>query len=291
MLRTKSRLTPYLFIAPLVALMLFVLGYPLFRIFDFSFRQVRGVSGPWIGLRNYRLVLGQPLFQDTVLHNIQLLIGVPIIVAVSLIVGLILYGQVRGWRTYRAIVFVPYVLSVPVVAVVLKVVFQFNGPFNEVLRTAHLDAFALDWIGSSALALWTVLGVIIWRELGFGIVLMLAGLLNLDDNVLEAAEVDGANWWQRLRRVVLPQMAPVVEFYIVVSVITMLAAVFSYIFMISSGRGGPGTSTMVTELYVFNAVFRNSLPGVASAVAVLLFLVSATAIFFLFRLRRRSEAR
>jgi ABC-type sugar transport system permease subunit len=289
MLGTRSRLTPYLFVAPLVLLMLFVFGYPLLRILDFSFRQVRGVSGPWIGVRNYRLVLGQPLFQDSVLHNIQLLVGVPIIIAISLIVAVILYGQIRAWRTYRAVVFVPYVLSVPIVAVVLKVVFQFNGPFNEVLRAGRLDAFALDWIGSSALALWTVLGVITWRELGFGIVLMLAGLLTLDENVLEAAEVDGANWWQRLRHVVLPQMAPIVEFYIVILVITMLAAVFSYIYMISSGRGGPGTATMVTELYVFNSLFRNSLPGVASAVAVMLFLASAVAIIALFRLRRRSE--
>ena len=82
-------------------------------------------------------------------------------------------------------------------------------------------------------------------------------------------------------------MAGVIEFYVVVSVITMLAAVFSYIYMI--GRGGPGTSTMVLELYIFNALTRNSLPGVASAVSVMLFIVSTALIFAMFYLRREAR--
>jgi ABC-type sugar transport system permease subunit len=111
-------------------------------------------------------------------------------------------------------------------------------------------------------------------------------LLSLDEEILEASQLDGAGWWQRLWFVILPQMKGVIEFYAVVSFITMIAAVFSYIFMISSGRGGPGTSTMVLELYIFNAVFRNSLPGIASAVSVMLFLVSLLLISILFYLRR-----
>lgn len=287
MIRTQSRFTPYLFMAPVILLLTFVFGYPLVRNFDFSFRQIRGTTGPWVGFRNYELVLGQELFQDAVKHNLQLLLGVPVIVTISFVMGVILVGQARGRQTYRTLLFMPYILSIPVVAVVLKAVFQFNGPVNDVLRNLGAQELALDWIGSSDIALWTVLLVIIWRELGFGIVLMLAGLLNLDASVLEAAEIDGANWWQRLRYVILPQMASVIEFYVVIGVITMLSAVFAYIYMISAGRGGPGTSTMVTELYVFNALFRNSLPGVAAAVSVMMFVVAAGAIFVLFRLRAR----
>jgi ABC-type sugar transport system permease subunit len=129
--------------------------------------------------------------------------------------------------------------------------------------------------------------VIIWREAGLGIILFLARLLSLDEEILEAAELDGASWWQRVRYVILPQMTGVIEFYVVVSLITMLAAVFSYIYMI--GRGGPGTSTMVLELYIFNFLTRNSLPGVASAVSVMLFVVSVALIFVMFRLRRSAR--
>jgi ABC-type sugar transport system permease subunit len=284
---TQSRLVPYLYIAPLLLLLAFVFGYPLVRIFEFSFKMVRGIDGPWIGLRNYQLVLGQDLFWESVLHNLQLLLAIPAMVVISLIVSVLLYERVAGWRLYRIIVFVPFVLAIPIIAVVMKRMFQFSGPVNEVLRWLSLDFLALDWIGSSDVALWTVMILIVWRESALGIILFLARLLSLDESMIEAAKIEGANWWQRLRYIILPQMRGVIEFFVVVSVITMLAAVFAYVFVMGGGRGGPGTATMVVELYIFNALIRTSLPGIASAASVLLFLVSVLLIFPLFRARRR----
>jgi ABC-type sugar transport system permease subunit len=280
-------LVPYLYIAPLMLLLAFVFGYPLVRIFEFSFKMVRGIDGPWIGLRNYQLVLGQDLFWESVLHNLQLLLAIPAMVVISLIVSVLLYERIAGWRLYRIIVFVPFVLAIPIIAVVMKRMFQFSGPVNEVLRWLSLDFLALDWIGSSDVALWTVMILIVWRESALGIILFLARLLSLDESMIEAAKIEGANWWQRLWYIILPQMRGVIEFFVVVSVITMLAAVFAYVFVMGGGRGGPGTATMVVELYIFNALIRTSLPGIASAASVLLFLVSVLLIFPLFRARRR----
>ena len=285
----SSRLPPYLYVLPLVALLAFVFGYPLLRIFEFSFKMVRGIDGPWIGLRNYQLVLGQSLFWESVLHNLQLLLAIPVMVAISLIVSVLLSERVAGWKLYRIIVFVPFVLAIPIVAVVMKRMFQFSGPVNELLRWMSLDFMALDWIGSSDVALWTVMILIIWRESALGIILFLARLLSLDESVIEAAKIDGANWWHRLWHIILPEMRGVIEFYVVISVITMLAAVFSYIYIMGGGRGGPGTSTEVVELYIFNALIRSSLPGIASAASVMLFLVTGVLIFLLFRVRRRAE--
>ena len=284
---SQSRLVPYLYIAPLLLLLAFVFGYPLVRIFEFSFKMVRGIDGPWIGLRNYQLVLGQDLFWESVLHNLQLLLAIPAMVVISLIVSVLLYERIAGWRLYRIIVFVPFVLAIPIIAVVMKRMFQFSGPVNEVLRWLSLDFLALDWIGSSDVALWTVMILIVWRESALGIILFLARLLSLDESMIEAAKIEGANWWQRLWYIILPQMRGVIEFFVVVSVITMLAAVFAYVFVMGGGRGGPGTATMVVELYIFNALIRTSLPGIASAASVLLFLVSVLLIFPLFRARRR----
>jgi ABC-type sugar transport system permease subunit len=168
--------------------------------------------------------------------------------------------------------------------------FQFSGPVNELLRWMSLDFMALDWIGSSDVALWTVMILIIWRESALGIILFLARLLSLDESVIEAAKIDGAGWWHRLWHIILPEMRGVIEFYVVVSVITMLAAVFSYIYIMGGGRGGPGTSTEVVELYIFNALIRSSLPGIASSASVLLFLVTGLLIFLLFKVRQRAEA-
>src|SRR5690606_8373780 len=186
MIHTRNPITPYLFIAPLVLLLLLIFGYPLVQIFDFSFRRIRGIEGPWVGLENYQLILNQPLFQEADRHNLQLLIAVPIIILLSLVIAVVLYDRVPGWRIYRTIVFIPYILAVPIVAVVLKKFFQFDGPFNETLRLVGLETFALDWLGSPDIALWTIMSVIIWREVGFGIVLMLARLLSLDEEMLEA---------------------------------------------------------------------------------------------------------
>ena len=285
----SSRAAPYLYVLPLVALLLFVFGYPLVRIFEFSFKMVRGIDGPWIGLRNYELILSQSVFWESVLHNLQLLLAIPVMVIVSLLVSVLLYERVAGWRFYRIIVFVPFVLAIPIIAVVMKRMFQFNGPVNEILRWLSLDFMALDWIGSSDVALWTVIILIVWRESALGIILFLARLLSLDESMIEAAKLEGASWWQRVWYIILPQMRGVIEFYVVISIITMLAAVFAYVFIIGGGRGGPGTATMVVELYIFNALIRTSLPGIASAASVLLFLVSVLLIFPLFRARRRAR--
>lgn len=288
-MRQGSSLAPYLYILPLVALLGFVFGYPLVRIFEFSFKMVRGVDGPWIGLRNYQLVLGQPLFWEAVRHNLQLLLAVPFMVGGSLLIAVVLHERMAGWKLYRSVLFLPYILAVPIIAVVMKKIFQFNGPMNDLLRFLGLDFLALDWIGSSDVALWTVMLLIIWRESALGIILFLARLLSLDESLVESAKLDGASWWQRLVYVIVPQMKVVIEFYLVVSVITILSSVFAYVYMIGGGRGGPGTSTTVIELYIFNALIRTSLPGIASAVSVLLFLVSLLLIVPLFLVRRSAN--
>ena len=285
----SRRLTPYVYVAPLIGLLAFVFGYSVLRMVEFSFKMVRGIDGPWIGWRNYELVLGQGLFWESVRHNLLLLLAIPVMVAIALGISLLLYERLRGWKLVRTLVFVPYILAIPIVAVVMKQMFQFSGPVNEVLRWLSLDFMALDWIGSGDVALWTVMVLIIWRESALGIILFLSRLLSLDEALVEAARLDGAKWWQRAWYVVIPQMRGVIEFYVVISVITMLSAVFAYVYIMGGGRGGPGTSTMVVELYIYNALVRTSLPGIAAAVSVMLFTVSLGLIWVLFALRRRSE--
>src|SRR5688572_33403949 len=103
----SSRLTPYLYVMPLLVLLAFVFGYPLVRIFEFSFKMVRGIDGPWIGLRNYELVLNQPLFWESVRHNMMLLVAVPFMVAWSLLIAVVLYERMKGWKLYRVMLFMP----------------------------------------------------------------------------------------------------------------------------------------------------------------------------------------
>ena len=289
-MRRTAWYVPYLYVLPLVALLGFVFGLSLIRLVEFSFKQVRGIDGPWIGLRNYELVLGQPLFWESVRHNLQLFLAIPVMVAIALVLALLLHERMRGWRIHRTILFLPYILAIPIIAVVMKQMFQFSGPVNGILSALSLDFLVLDWIGSAEVALWTVMGLIIWRETALGVILFLSRLMALDESLTEAARLEGASWAQRAWYVQLPQMRGVIEFFTVISIITMLSAVFAYVYVIGGGRGGPGTATMVIELYIFNALIRTSLPGIAAAVSVMLFAVSLALIWALFVLRRRSVA-
>ena len=279
MLRTRPWV-PYLYVAPATALLALIFAYPIVKVIDFSTRLIRGSTGPRVGTLNYRLVFEDPTFRDAAKHSALLLLAVPVLLFISVVVSVLLYERMRGWKLYRSILFIPYILAVPIVGIVASYLFSLNGVVNSILRGMGLDGLALDWLGSERLALWTVMAVIIWREVGFGIILFLARLLSMSEEPLEAARIDGASWWNRLRYVILPELRGTIEFYVVV---------FAYVYTLTSG--GPGTSTTILELYIYNQGLRNSLPGMASAVAVLL--LGATTILigirFWFNSRRSDE--
>jgi ABC-type sugar transport system permease subunit len=277
---------PLLYLAPMGLILLFVYGYPLVRIFDFSMRRIRGASGPFIGLDNYKFVLRNPVFGEAVRHNLFLLIGVPLLTLISLIFASLLFEQPRGWKFYRFSLFLPYILAIPVVGVVLSYMLTLNGALNEILRFLKLDVLALDWIGSPKLALKTLLAIIVWKEAGFGIVLFFARLMSVSEEIYDAARIDGANWWQTLLYITIPQLQIVIEFFAIVSIINLLSWVFSYVYVVT--YGGPGTSTQVMELWIFNKVAHGSPnPGMGAAASVLLFLATIVLIFALLRLRIR----
>jgi ABC-type sugar transport system permease subunit len=289
MIRTKAWV-PYAYLAPAAALLALIFAYPVVRVVDFSTRLIRGASGPYVGLLNYRLVWEDPTFRDALKHSALLLLAVPVLLFLSIVFAVLLYERARGWKVYRTVYFMPYILAVPIVGIVASYIFEFNGALNSMLRGAHLSFVAEDWLGSERWSLFTVGVVIVWREVGFGIILFLARLLTMGDEPLEAARIDGARWWQRLRYVILPELLGTIEFYVVVASITVVAWVFAYVYTMTSG--GPGTSSTVLELYIFNQGFRNSLPGMASAVAVVLLAVTIVSITILFivRARARDEA-
>ena len=284
MLKTRPW-TPYLYVAPALLLIGFVFAYPIARVIDFSLRLIRGNSGPFVGLDNFRLVFDDPTFVAAAKHSALLLLAVPALLVISILVSVLLYERVRGWRIYRSVLFFPYILAVPVVGIVASYLFTLNGVLNTILGGIGIDG--PDWLGNPDVALWTLMFVIVWREVGFGIVLFLARLLTLPEEHIEAARIDGAGWWSRLRYVILPELRGTVEFYAVVAAITMLAWVFGYVYTLTDG--GPGDATTVLELYIYNQGLRNSLPGMASAVAVLL--MGATMLFvgLLFWSRRRAR--
>ncbi len=164
--------------------------------------------------------------------------------------------------------------------------FTLHGVVNDLLAKVGLESLAIDWIGSERYALTTVLIVIVWREVGFGIVLFLARLMSQDEAPLEAARIDGASWFQRLWHVILPELRGTIEFYVVIAATTVLAFAFAYVWTLT--QGGPGDATTTLEVYVYNTGEVQSLPGQAAAVATMLLGVMCVFMALLFWVRRRA---
>jgi ABC-type sugar transport system permease subunit len=271
-------------IAPAILVVLFVFGYSMVELG----RQSLEHKGTWVGLENFRLVVTDPTFQAALQHNARLLLAVPVLVALALLLAVLLFEALRGWRFHRAVVFLPYVLPIPVVAVVFGQILQLNGLLNRGLHGLGLGGIAFDWLGDPGWALWTMTAVIVWKELGFGVILFLARLLSLPTETFEAARIDGATFFRLHRFVTVPQLAGVIPFYVVVEAITMVSWVFNYVYVISNGTGGPGDATQVTELYIYQSAFQYSAPDLAAAAAVILFGATLVLIAAFFRIQRRT---
>jgi len=278
---------PWLYLAPALVMLLAVFGYPIVRLVILSLQRTQAGELGFVGLGNYELLFRDDVFLQAVRNNLKLLLTVPVTVGLALLLAVFLFERILGWRLYRTTLFLPYLLPITAVGLVFSYIFQLSGVLNDFLHAVGLGVLAQDWLGSTTLALPTVMFVIIWKEVGFGVVLFLARLMSVEEELFDAARVDGANWWQLQRHVTIPQLATVIEFFTVISVITVLSWVFGYVFVMTSG--GPGNATMVTELYVYLMGFRYNQMNLAAAVSVLLLLVTGIFIFLELRLRERGD--
>ena len=282
-----QRLRPYLFIAPALIVIAIVFVYPVVEVARLSLLRAGPGGLGFAGLANYASLFRDPIFLRALQNNGLLLIAVPVMLFLGLVLAVLLFERIAGWKLYRSILFMPYILSIPVVGIVFSYIFQLNGILNTALRGLGMDFLAADWLGSSRFALWSVMFVVIWKEFGFGVVLFLARLMSVEEELYEAASLEGASWVQVLFKITIPQLATVIEFYVVIMIITMLSWVFNYVYVMTSG--GPGNATMVAELYIYLEGFRYNLQGIAAAASIVLLGVTAVLIILRSRISERIE--
>jgi putative chitobiose transport system permease protein len=279
-----GRFTPWAYAAPMLIFVGAIFAYPIVTLVRYSLENV-GTSAyvptTYAGFANFRYIFNDSLFVGALENNLTLFLCVPIMVVLSVVLAALLFDRPQGWKIYRTLLFLPYVLSIPVVGVVYSYMFTYNGSANETLRGLGLGFVAKDWLGSTTWALPTIMFVIIWKELGFGVIICLARLMSVNEEYFEAARVDGARWWRRLRHITLPQLVPAIAFYAVVELINMLSWVFAYIYVMT--LGGPQNSTVVSEYYIYEQVFQNNVIGIGAAAGVVL--LGVVAVLILVRLR------
>ena len=285
-MRALGRVTAFdlaLYLAPTLLVVAVVFGYPLVRVVQLSVTR----ADRFVGLENYAALARDEVFRSALAHNARLLLGVPIMIVVAVPVAMLLHQRPPGWRLYRTLIFLPYIVAIPVSGIAIGALVEFRGGLNELLATTGLGSLARDWLGRPETALWVVLAAIVWRELGFGIVLFLARLANVDEALFEAAQLDGASWWQRLRDITVPELRGVISFFAVIEVITVLIWTFAWVYVLT--RGGPAGSTMVVDLYIFQQAIQFRSYGIAAAAAAVLLLLTIGLISIRFALPERED--
>jgi ABC-type sugar transport system permease subunit len=287
-MRNKHKITEIiLFLLPAALIIGFIYFFPLIKVFQYSFARITGATFKYIGLNNYINLFHDPRFLMGLKNNFVLLISVPITLILATFFAVLLYERMAGWKLYRFTLFLPYILAIPVIGVVFGYIFQLNGILNYFLEKLGLQFLARDWFGSSKYAIWTLMFVIIWKELGFSIIMIFARLLSVNQELYEAAEIDGASWIKKHIYITIPQCINVISFLAVILFITMFASVFNYVFTLT--RGGPGTSTIVSEFYIYTTAFRDSNMGLGSAASIILFLIMLALIIAYVKLIGKEE--
>jgi raffinose/stachyose/melibiose transport system permease protein len=231
-----------------------------------------GALSDFTGFHNYRLVLSDPVFRESVLHNViiavlSLLVQLPI----SISVALLLNRRMRGGSFLRLAVFTPYVLSEATTAVLWLLMLAPGGFVDQVLKAVGLRSVVHLWLADPTIVLYSLFAVVTWKYIGFGIILLLAGLQGIPQELREAAAIDGASAWQTTRRITLPLLGPTIRIWIFLSMIGSLQ-LFDIVWIMTIGGPANASSTMVT--YMIENGFRSLEFGYGSAVAVILFIIS-----------------
>jgi len=236
----------------------------------YAFTDWDGVAlhATWIGLRNLREIAGDKFARDAPWHTVELAACFVFFVnAIGLLLALGLNRAVKTRHVLRALFFAPVALSPLAVAYIWKWIFVPEGALNRVLGAAGMSSLERPWLGDPSTALWTVLIVMVWQFTGLAMVLYLAGLQQIPDEIEEAALVDGASGWLRFRKIVLPLLAPAITVSVTLTFIIGMR-VFDQILALTGG--GPFNSTETLSTQVYEQTFPNGRYGYGAAFSVIL---------------------
>jgi len=289
-LRRQQAYYAILFILPGLAVYLIFMVYPFLNTIYLSLTNWNGVAETkdWVGLSNYARMFGDGAVLKSFYNNvIWVILGTILPVVIGLFLALILWSGARASLLFRTLFFLPFILPLVVVGIVWQWLYNpLFGPVNKILDSVGLDQLSRGWLGDSNTALYAVLVAGIWGTFGFVVVVLLAALQNVDVSTVEAAMLDGANWFQRARHIIIPQIGPQLT---MVTSITLIGdfSVFDLIFVMTGG--GPGHASEVLATYTYKAAFVQNQAGYGSALAVLITVLSFVSAVVFVRLRERQR--
>jgi ABC-type sugar transport system permease subunit len=288
-----GRLEVLLMVGPAVAFFVGFVIVPVIMAAYYGFFRWSGF-GPatdFVGLQNYIVIFTDPNFQQALLHNgfiviMSLVLQGPI----AILLALLLNRRMKGQSVIRVLIFVPYVIAEVVVGTGFSLLLSTNGAANGALENLGLGFLQADWLADPSIAIWTLMAILTWKYIGFAVILFLAGLQGIPDELNEAAAIDGASYWQIQRRITLPLLAPTLRIWAFLSIIGALQ-LFDLVYIIWGQYVSSVAGTNTMAIYMV-ATGRNSGNfGYGNAVAVVIFIISlVVALFYQRFVLRRDTA-
>lgn len=289
----RKRLEIVILAGPAIIMFLTFVILPVFLAAYYGFFKWKGFGAPtnFVGLQNYITIFSDQNFLDALKHNgfivvMSLIMQGPAAIAFALLLN----QNIKGRSLIRVLIFVPYVISEVIVGTGWSLMLQYQGAVNDMLRNLGLGGLAVDWIADPNVAIWTLMVIISWKYLGFAVILMLAGMQGIPDELYEAAAIDGASFWKIQRWITLPLLGPTIRVWAFLSIIGSLQ-LFDLVYIIWGQyvSSTAGTSTMATYMVREGRLAGNY--GYGNAVAVVIFVISLVIalLYQRFVLRRDTE--
>ena len=270
----QQRMTPYLFLLPALLILGLTVFWPALQAFYLSFtRYEYDLTQPpqWVGFANFRRLWADPVFWQTLRNTVLYLVGVvPILVFAPLALAILVNQKLRGIHWFRAAYYTPVVISMVVAGIAWKWLYAENGLLNQLLKQLSGSATSgIPWLTSPHLALFSVMAVTVWKGLGYYMVIYLAGLQSIPDNLYEAAAIDGSDGIHKHWDITVPLMKP---YLVLVAVVSAISAtkVFEEVYIMT--QGGPRNSSKTIVYYLYEQAFQNLEMSYACTIGLVLFL-------------------
>jgi raffinose/stachyose/melibiose transport system permease protein len=277
---------PWLLLTPSFLLLLLVISGPVAGTVWLSLTDWNGIAKPnFIGFANFAKLLSDKVYYASLLNTFKwMIVFLTVPILVSLLIAVWLSKIVKGQMLYRALIFIPYIISTVVTAKIWQWIYNPYVGINFILERWGLDSLALLWLGDQRTALYAVAFADGWHGLGFNIVLFLVALHQTDKSYEEAGKVEGASNFQIFWHIILPQLRPTITLIYMLTMIWSFAA-FDYVYIMT--QGGPGNASELIATYMYKMAIYNYQPGFASAVAMTMGLFSVIVIIGFGYLRKK----
>jgi multiple sugar transport system permease protein len=274
--KRKQYTQAFLYLFPAIFLISLWVIYPVYGSIRMSFYETWNIftrEGTGFGLDNYERVWNDPQFRLAVTNTLTYTFWVvPVSIAISLFIAVLLNNKMRGMKIFESIFFLPYITNVIAIGLAFRIIFNFRfGPITQVLGWFGMEP--IRWLSDPEWALVTLIIFGVWGGLAFKIVVFMAGLQNIDKQLYQAAKIDGASRLKTFFRITLPMLAPIVAYITIISLIGSIKVYVEIIGLFGGGAGGAGplNSALSIVYYVYQKFYQENLYPIAAAASVLMF--------------------